>query len=161
MTSVKCDDDGCNLLLLVKTTASFSLLYSKMKWPNRLGGESFTVNRRPAIPPQLAVILTNVTRYEVLNSGYAIVNYIKYDVREYLTQATKRDHDGYNSSMAEQNGIIAKLDLILNSINQTNGVIDDLAKRTERIETWLGDKQKFNAKIDNERQEDELSRVLG
>lgn len=63
--------------------------------------------------------------------------------------------------MAEQNGIIAKLDLILNSINQTNGVIDDLAKRTERIETWLGDKQKFNAKIDNERQEDELSRVLG
>lgn len=69
MSSVKGDDDGRNLIKFVRTNASFSFLSSEMKWPDRLEGESFTVNQRPAITPQLAVIVTNVTPNEVLSSG--------------------------------------------------------------------------------------------
>ncbi|CAF3672992.1 unnamed protein product [Rotaria sp. Silwood1] len=132
-SSIRSNDNECNLHIFVKNSLSFSFLYSNIKWTDKLGGEVFTIDRQPAIPPQLALIITNVSyktnlnefendlkvRYEniakfihlknrnqfdtklvevefsssktcddVLINGSIMVNYIKYDVKEFLPVAT-------------------------------------------------------------------------
>ncbi|CAF4711565.1 unnamed protein product, partial [Rotaria sp. Silwood2] len=66
-SSIRSNDNECNLLLFVKNSLSFSFLYSDIKWPDKLGDEAFTINRQPAIPPQLALIITNVSYKTNLN----------------------------------------------------------------------------------------------
>ena len=51
--------------------------------------------------------------------------------------------------MGEKNGVMSKLDQILNSINNINDSMSDLVKRTEQIEDWINAKQKFDLKINN------------
>ncbi|CAF4911148.1 unnamed protein product [Rotaria sp. Silwood1] len=296
-SSIRCNSNECNLLIFVKNSSSFSFLYSDIKWPDRLFNETFTIDKQPSIPPQLAVIITNVsykidftdfenelrnnyanvlkvirlknkdqydtkivkvefssskTRDEILSNGHMVINYVKYDVKEYLPQATilictkcfgvghfrkqckqtddtckvcsercpdinkhncsgiakclhcggdhysndmkckvvkqyradltkillsssnksfnnyrcnnmftsisefpplprptKSTINGYKMPVGEQNGIMIKLDQILNSINNINVTIGDLVKRTEQIEDWINAKQKFDLKINN------------
>jgi len=282
-----------NFLIFVKNSHSFSFLYSEIKWPDRLCGDLFTIDRQPSIPPQLALIITNVgykinfnefendlrirydnvvkvirlknkdqqdtkivkvefssskTRDEILNNGSMIINYIKYDIREYLAQATilicskcmglghfrkqckqndetckvcgervndlnnhncnglakcihcGGDHNsndakckvikqfrsdltktllsssnksfnhqvnslhdfptlphpqkttvyGYKNVLGAHNGIMSKLDEILNSINNIYNITDNLSKRIDRIEEWTREKQQFDCTTDKE-----------
>ncbi|CAF1455276.1 unnamed protein product [Rotaria sordida] len=296
-SSIRCNTNECNLLIFVKNSSSFSFLYSDIKWPDRLFNETFTIDKQPSIPPQLAVIITNVsykidfndfenelrnnyanvlkvirlknkdqydtkivkvefssskTRDEIISNGQMVINYVKYDVKEYLPQVsilictkcfgvghfrkqckqtddtckvcsercpdvnkhncsgiakclhcggdhysndmkckvvkqyradltkillsssnksfnnnrcnnmptstsefpplprpTKSTINGYKMPVGEQNGIMTKLDQILNSINNINDTIGDLVKRTEHIEDWINAKQKFDLKINN------------
>ena len=294
LSSNRCNTNECNLLIFVKNSSSFSFLYSDIKWPARLINETFAIDKLPSIPPQLAVIITNVsykidctefekelrnkydnvlkvirlknkdhhdtkiveveftsskTRDEILSNGQMVINYVKHDVREYLPQATilictkclslghfrkqcKQTNDtckvcseryddinkhncsgianclhcggdhrsndmkckvikqyraeltkillssfstsstnmftstsisefpplprttkstitGYKMLMNEKNGVMSKLDQILNSINNINDSMSDLVKRTEQIEDWINAKQKFDLKTNN------------
>ena len=63
-SAIRCESGECNLLIFVKSSLSFSFLFSEIKWPDRLGDEIFAISRQPSIPPQLAVIVTNVS-YEM------------------------------------------------------------------------------------------------
>ncbi|CAF5039699.1 unnamed protein product, partial [Rotaria sp. Silwood1] len=292
-SSIRTNDNECNLLVFVKNSISFSFLYSDIKWPEKLGGDSFTIDRKPAIPPQLALIITNVgyktnlnefendlkvryeniagitrlknknyfdtklvkvefssskTRDDILINGSIMVNYIKYDVKEFLPVATilicsnclglghfrkqckqndstckicgehyqdlnkhccsgaakcihcggdhnsndmkckvikqyradltklllsapsrpfnkylnsssdfpplpqpiKTNFNKNNIPTGDASGIMSKLDLILNSMNNINNVIGDLKQRTEQIEVWFNDKRKSDSKTENE-----------
>ena len=60
-SAIRCGDNESNLLIFVKNSLSYSFLYPEIKWPNRLGDEDFTIDRQPVIPPQLALIITNVS----------------------------------------------------------------------------------------------------
>ncbi|CAF3706752.1 unnamed protein product [Rotaria sordida] len=66
-----------------------------------------------------------------------------------LLRPTKSTINGYKMLAGEQNGIMTKLDQILNSINNINDTVGDLVKRTEQIEDWINAKQKFDLKINN------------
>ncbi|CAF4058459.1 unnamed protein product, partial [Rotaria sordida] len=247
-SSIRSNDNDCNLLLFVENSLSFSFLFSNITLPDKLGGDIFTIDRQPAIPPQLALIITNVsyktnlnefendlkvryeniarvirlknknhydtklvkvefssskTRDDILINGSIMVNYIRYDVKEFLPVATilicsncmglghfrkqckqsdstckvcgehyqelKKhccsgtakcvhcggDHNSndlqckHNIPTGDATGIMSKLDLILNSMNNINNVIGDLKQRTEQIEEWFNDKRKSNSKTEN------------
>ncbi|CAF3825552.1 unnamed protein product [Rotaria sordida] len=66
-----------------------------------------------------------------------------------LLRPTKSTINDYKMLAGEQNGIMTKLDQILNSINNINDTVGDLVKRTEQIEDWINAKQKFDLKINN------------
>ncbi|CAF3001769.1 unnamed protein product [Rotaria sp. Silwood2] len=292
-SSIISNDNECNLLVFVKNSISFSFLYSDIKWPYKLGGDIFTIDRKPAVPPQLALIITNVsyktnlnefendlkvryeniagvtrlknknhfdtklvkvefslskTRDDILIDGSIMVNYIKYDVKEFLPVATilicsngmglghfskqckqsdstckvcgehyqdlnkyccggdhnsndmkckvikqyradltkvllsapsrtfnkylnswsdfpplpqpiKTNFNKNNLPTGDASGIMSKLDLILNSMNNINNIIGDLKQRTEQIEVWLNDKRKTDSKTENDIKALQLSNI--
>ncbi|CAF2035548.1 unnamed protein product [Rotaria magnacalcarata] len=66
-SSIRCNDNECNLIIFVKNSLSFSFLYSDIKWPDKLGDEICALDRQPSIPPQLALIIANVSNRTNLN----------------------------------------------------------------------------------------------
>ncbi|CAF1224550.1 unnamed protein product [Rotaria magnacalcarata] len=292
-----------NLLIFVKNSRSFSFLLIDIEWPDKFGSEKFTMERQPAIAPQLAIIIENVsyktnvlemendiksrydnvvkvirlknknqfdtkfvkvefnspkTRDDILNKGYMTIDYIKYDVKEYLPQASilicsncmgighfrkqckqtnatckicseqvkdasthqcqgvvkclhcggahhsndlkcmvikqfrsdltknllsaphkqsfnrqtdlalqfpplpqasKQSITNYQMSTNVQNGIMIKLDQILNSIHKFESTMGDLTKRTEVIEEWITKKGKNVTKMENDIKAVQLSNV--
>ncbi|CAF3245463.1 unnamed protein product [Rotaria sp. Silwood2] len=60
-SSIRSNDNECHLFIFVKNSLSFSFLYSDIKWPDHFSSEVFTIDRQPAIPPQLALVLTNIS----------------------------------------------------------------------------------------------------
>lgn len=66
---------------------------------------------------------------------------------------------GYNRPMVEHNGIVSKLDQILDSMHNINNVIGDLNKRTDKIEDWLSNKKKFDSQMDNDMKAQKLNSV--
>ncbi|CAF1291804.1 unnamed protein product [Adineta steineri] len=59
-SSTKCSSNECDLLLFVKNSRSFSMLFDKNNWPQSILGLTFTQPTTPSIPPQLSLILKNV-----------------------------------------------------------------------------------------------------
>ncbi|CAF1615068.1 unnamed protein product [Rotaria magnacalcarata] len=303
MAPNRCNTNEGNLLIFVKNSRSFSFLLIDIDWPDNFGGEKFTIERKPAIPPQLAIIIDNVsyktnvlemendiksrydnvvkvirlknknqfntkfvkvefnsskTRDDILNKGYMTIDYIKHDVKEYLPQASilicsncmglghfrkqckqtnatckvcseqvkdvsthqcqgvvkclhcggahhsndlkcmvikqfrsdltktllssthkqsfnrqtdpslqfpslpqasKQSITNYHMPTNTQNGIMTKLDQILNSITKFENTIGDLTKRTEVIEQWITKKEKNDTKIENDIKAAQLSNV--
>ncbi|CAF4929865.1 unnamed protein product [Rotaria sp. Silwood1] len=259
MSANRCSTNECNLLIFVKNSLSFSFLLTDIKWPEAFGGVAFTIERQPVIPPQLAVIISNVsyrtdilefekdmkTRYdnivkvvrlknknqydtkfvklefnsskvrdEILAKGYMMINYLKYEFKDPVNhqcqgvvkcvhcggahysndlkckiikqfradltssllsstsksntlfnrqpdstsefpplpppQSRKQSINEHHTSLNAQNGIMIKLDRILNSINNFEHVIGNLTKRTEAIEEWIDNKKKNDLKKENE-----------
>ncbi|CAF3075206.1 unnamed protein product [Rotaria sp. Silwood2] len=272
ISSNRCNTNKCNLLIFVKNSLSFSFPLTGIKWPEAFGGEAFKIERQPVIPPQLSVIISNVSyrtnmlefekdlktsydnivkvvrlknknqsdtkfvklefnspkvRDEILAKGYMMINYLKYEFREYLPQAfilicsnylvnhqcqgvvkylhcggahysndlkckvikqfradltssllsltsksnslfnrqldsitefpplpppqiRKQSIDEHHMPLNAQNGIMIKLDRILNSINHFEHVIGNLTKPTEAIEEWTDNKKKNDSEKENE-----------
>ncbi|CAF3613816.1 unnamed protein product [Rotaria socialis] len=67
-----------------------------------------------------------------------------------LPQASKQSSINYHISTNVQNGIMIKLDQILNSMTKFENTIGDLTKRTEVIEEWITKKEKYDIKIEND-----------
>ncbi|CAF4598195.1 unnamed protein product [Rotaria sp. Silwood2] len=61
ISSNRCNANECNLLIFVKNSLSFSFLLTDIKWPEAFGGVAFKIERQPVIPPQLLVIISNVS----------------------------------------------------------------------------------------------------
>jgi hypothetical protein len=59
--STKCSSNKCDLLLFVKTSHSFSILCDEKNWPQSILGLSYTRSSTPTIPPQLSLIIKNVS----------------------------------------------------------------------------------------------------
>ena len=60
-SSVKCASGECDLLLFVKNSLSFSILYDDTSWPNSLLSLPFTKPSTPPILPQFSIIVKNVS----------------------------------------------------------------------------------------------------
>ena len=60
-TSTKCSSNECDLLLFVKNSYSFSILYDETNWAQSLLGSTYTRLSSPSIPPQLSLIVKNVS----------------------------------------------------------------------------------------------------
>ena len=50
----------CDILLFVKSSLSFSILYDEKNWPSKICGLSFIRHPPPSLPPQLSVLIKNV-----------------------------------------------------------------------------------------------------
>ncbi|CAF3215296.1 unnamed protein product [Rotaria sp. Silwood2] len=59
--SAKCSSNECDLLLFVKNSYSFSILYDEKNWPQSILGLTYTRPSTPTIPPQLSLIIKNVS----------------------------------------------------------------------------------------------------
>ncbi|CAF5051102.1 unnamed protein product, partial [Rotaria magnacalcarata] len=59
--STKCSSNECDLLLFVKNSYSFSILYDEKNWPQSILGLTYTRPSTPSIPPQLSLIIINVS----------------------------------------------------------------------------------------------------
>jgi hypothetical protein len=61
--TTKCSSNECDLLLFVKNSHSFAILYDETNWPQSLLGLGLTYTRPsfPSIPPQLSLIVKNVS----------------------------------------------------------------------------------------------------
>ena len=60
-SSIKCTANQADLLIFVKTSESFSMLYNDDVWPQSLANLTFTRLPKPSIPPQLSLIIKNVS----------------------------------------------------------------------------------------------------
>ncbi|CAF4209837.1 unnamed protein product [Rotaria sordida] len=105
-----------DILIYVKDAVSFSFLLEQAHWPKAIGNNNNYFPSAPAIPPQLCLLIKNVdlridldefcddiktnhphmvkleltssfSRDELLNRKRIIVNYISYDIIEYLAPA--------------------------------------------------------------------------
>ncbi|CAF3312303.1 unnamed protein product [Rotaria socialis] len=61
MASNRCNSNENNLLIFVRNSRSFTFLLIDIDWPDSFGGEKLTIERKPAIPPQLAIIIDNAS----------------------------------------------------------------------------------------------------
>jgi hypothetical protein len=59
--ATKCSSNECDLLLFVKNSHSFSILFDEKNWPQTILGLTFTRPSTPSIPPQLSLIVKNVS----------------------------------------------------------------------------------------------------
>ncbi|CAF1522184.1 unnamed protein product [Adineta steineri] len=59
-SSSKCSPNECDILLFVKNSLSFSILYDNTNWPNTLLGLTYVRPSSPSIPLQLSLIIKNV-----------------------------------------------------------------------------------------------------
>ncbi|CAF4684482.1 unnamed protein product, partial [Rotaria socialis] len=61
MAPNRCNTNENNLLIFVRNSRSFSFLLIDIDWPDNFGDEKFTIERKLAIPPQLVIIIDNVS----------------------------------------------------------------------------------------------------
>ncbi|CAF2127042.1 unnamed protein product [Rotaria magnacalcarata] len=59
--SAKCSSNECDLLLFVKNSYSFSILYDEKNWPQSILDLTYTRPSTLSIPPQLSLIIKNVS----------------------------------------------------------------------------------------------------
>ncbi|CAF4272321.1 unnamed protein product, partial [Rotaria magnacalcarata] len=113
ISSLKCSTNEIDVLLFVKDPTSFAFLLDHTKWPDKICDEKFKFPLVPSIPPQLSLIIKNVypdvrnvirmknkfgniiklvkleltspkSRDDLLKNKNFFINYICYDVDEYL-----------------------------------------------------------------------------
>ncbi|CAF3073624.1 unnamed protein product [Rotaria sp. Silwood2] len=59
-STAKCCSNESDLLLFVKDSNSFCILYNDANWPRMLSNSNYTIVIKPSIPAQLSLLITNV-----------------------------------------------------------------------------------------------------
>ncbi|CAF1400032.1 unnamed protein product [Rotaria magnacalcarata] len=60
-STFKCEASECDLLVFAKNSQSFAMLLNEKNWPQRIAGLPYSRPALPSIPPQLSLIIKNVS----------------------------------------------------------------------------------------------------
>ncbi|CAF3358030.1 unnamed protein product [Rotaria sp. Silwood2] len=60
-SNLKCNNNEMDILLYLKDSTSFAFLLDQAKWPAQIAGEDYCFPSSPSIPPQLSLIIKNVS----------------------------------------------------------------------------------------------------